>query len=85
VKIYLALHGGNASAPDAVVGRGWGDNRLVGALKPLEGRRVIVLSDMASALCRLDKHGGNAEARPGRGEQHAPRCKPSLIEVNCIL
>jgi len=38
---------------------------VVAALKPLEGRRVIMLSDMASALCGLDKKGDNAEVRPG--------------------
>mmetsp|Transcript_30801 Transcript_30801/g.76624 ORF Transcript_30801/g.76624 Transcript_30801/m.76624 type:complete len:200 (-) Transcript_30801:137-736(-) len=52
----------SAAEPDAVIGRSWLDSTIAVKLKPLEDRRVIELSDMASALCGLQAESDNASA-----------------------
>ena len=48
--------------PDVEIGRDWTDDRIVEKLKPLEDRKVIMLSDMAGAMCGLSTKDENEKA-----------------------
>lgn len=50
------------NGPDAEVGRDWTDVEIVERLAPLEGRAVIMLSDMAGAMCGLGDEEENKKA-----------------------